>query len=349
MRSWTDSNADAASYLRLGAQKPYYWGQYNADSVWQVDPVPQLATTRLLAYGVLVHVKLSAITEGLTTAGGKDISACLRFGSHLTQAATLIEQVVGTTVVDVTLQALLGVLARTQVSAPLMEVLQIEVREHVPPFKEQAFSIEGEKLKHIEAVDRLFQNTMPESKLKADEQVAFAVTHNIPSDEMEALDLRRGKTISDIDAAFSYASRFLSLSPYEIQMEGLSFWDEFHRLTHGNPLARAWMFNVPGIARIRAHSIAKREAAITILALLRYRYDNDGLPDELDELVSRGYISRLPIDLYSDHPLAYRRTEDSFILYSVGADFQDNNGRHSDKWGMEARGGDLVFWPVPNK
>jgi hypothetical protein len=41
----------------------------------------------------------------------------------------------------------------------------------------------------------------------------------------------------------------------------------------------------------------------------------------------------------------YKSTEKSFILYSLGADYDDDGGTPS-KWGEDEKGGDQVFWPV---
>ena len=38
------------------------------------------------------------------------------------------------------------------------------------------------------------------------------------------------------------------------------------------------------------------------------------------------YLSQVPEDPYGDGPLIYRRTEGEFILYSVGADGEDDGG-----------------------
>jgi hypothetical protein len=51
------------------------------------------------------------------------------------------------------------------------------------------------------------------------------------------------------------------------------------------------------------------------------------------------------MDPYSDGPLVYRRQGGDFILYSFGADFDDDGGVHS-RWGDSHQGGDQVFWPV---
>ena len=41
----------------------------------------------------------------------------------------------------------------------------------------------------------------------------------------------------------------------------------------------------------------------------------------------------------------YKRTDESFVLYSFGSDFDDDGGKPS-KWGHGDEGGDQVFWPV---
>jgi len=84
---------------------------------------------------------------------------------------------------------------------------------------------------------------------------------------------------------------------------------------------------------------------VTILALLRYKKDKASYPENLDGLMSAGYLKQLPVDLYSNKPLAYKRTDDDFTLYSFGADFDDDGGAPS-KWGEDTDGGDQLFWPV---
>ena len=95
------------------------------------------------------------------------------------------------------------------------------------------------------------------------------------------------------------------------------------------------------------------EATVTILALQRYKADKDSYPDDLQELVTAGYLGQLPDDVYSGKPLVYRKTADSFILYSFGENFKDDGGKprtySNDRprlWGHDEEDGDAVFWPV---
>ena len=67
-------------------------------------------------------------------------------------------------------------------------------------------------------------------------------------------------------------------------------------------------------------------------------------------LVAAGYMKELPIDTYSDKPLVYKKTEDDFILYSVGHNFIDDGGvpgtGRDGKVRSWAANGDEIFWPV---
>ena len=92
---------------------------------------------------------------------------------------------------------------------------------------------------------------------------------------------------------------------------------------------------------------ALHEALVTIIALQRWKLEKHTYPEMLQELVTEGSIGQLAGDPYSDGILKYQRKGDNFILYSVGADFDDDGGveNHKDPWGREETGGDRVFWP----
>lgn len=92
---------------------------------------------------------------------------------------------------------------------------------------------------------------------------------------------------------------------------------------------------------------------MSVLAILRYQKEKGTYPADLEALVEQGYLSQPPMDPWSDKPLAYRKTEDGFILYSVGFNFEDDGGEVSrdykgrvSRWGTE-EAGDAVLWPMP--
>jgi hypothetical protein len=94
-------------------------------------------------------------------------------------------------------------------------------------------------------------------------------------------------------------------------------------------------------------------AMITTLAILRYKSQKDQYPGHLDELVSEGFLRKLPPDPYGPGPLSYDRTPEGFLLYSWGENLRDDGGRQGVGQDGQARlwrdNGDWVFWPVPRK
>jgi hypothetical protein len=76
---------------------------------------------------------------------------------------------------------------------------------------------------------------------------------------------------------------------------------------------------------------SKTEALIAVLAILRFKIDNERLPVSLEELADTGYIKSLPMDPYSNGPLVYKTDKNTFTLYSVGDDFVDDGGSNEPR------------------
>lgn len=67
-------------------------------------------------------------------------------------------------------------------------------------------------------------------------------------------------------------------------------------------------------------------------ALERFRIANSRYPERLDELVPQ-FIEKLPHDPCDGQPFRYRVTPDGYLLYSIGADFNDAGGKVDDaRW-----------------
>jgi hypothetical protein len=86
-----------------------------------------------------------------------------------------------------------------------------------------------------------------------------------------------------------------------------------------------------------------RRNLIVAAALGVYRADTGHYPSRLDELAPK-YLPDVPRDLFSEKPLVYRPTEDGYLLYSVGVNGIDEDGRWTDD---DPKGDDLrVRMPV---
>jgi hypothetical protein len=75
------------------------------------------------------------------------------------------------------------------------------------------------------------------------------------------------------------------------------------------------------------------------LALAIYQREQGRYPERLEELTPR-YLPTLPNDLFSGQALMYRRTDKGYVLYSVGVNGQDDQGRSDED---DPKGDDLVI------
>ncbi len=350
LEQWVRSNTEALAQLTLGTQKPYYWAQCQASTTmdWFDAAAKHVKEDVFLGRALIFRAMLDSM-NGDPARGTQKLLACRRLGLHLTGTPSLLEYVVGMMILDHTAHAASLIIAKTDADQSAMESLRSALSKELSENRLAVFDfLEGERIRMLELVQRAFVETRDDSRLKHDEEIELALAQKLTWDQMEALDLRRGKTIQDIEAGVVYCRRFLLMSPWERKAKGLAFREDHARLTRENPLVRAFTFDGVGVARGRDKYAANVNALITTLGLMRYKKERGALPVDLEELVSKGYLSALPIDPYSGKPFVYKQTGDDFMLYSLGEDFDDDGGKHSD-WGRGEQGGDYVFWPVQAK
>lgn len=83
-----------------------------------------------------------------------------------------------------------------------------------------------------------------------------------------------------------------------------------------------------------------REAMIQLgFAIAAYRADHSKYPETLEVLVPKD-IPTLPIDLFVDRPLKYRRDDSGYCLYSVGKDGIDHKNQSINS---SSKGDDLIL------
>lgn len=83
-----------------------------------------------------------------------------------------------------------------------------------------------------------------------------------------------------------------------------------------------------------AHALLEllRRMVPTVYALAAYRAEHGEYPESLDALTP-DLLDAVPIDPFDDQPLRYRKTENGYVLYSVGANMTDDG----DGLAMETR------------
>lgn len=80
---------------------------------------------------------------------------------------------------------------------------------------------------------------------------------------------------------------------------------------------------------------ARRRAALTAIAIEQFRLAHNGrLPEQLKALVT-GYLTSIPEDPFDGKSLRFKSLAAGFVVYSVGADREDNLGKEYTKGGRE--------------
>lgn len=94
---------------------------------------------------------------------------------------------------------------------------------------------------------------------------------------------------------------------------------------------------------LEAKTLAYTRTARTALAVERWRLKHDGHPpDSLSELVPE-LLPSVPIDPFGDHPLRYKTNGLGYTIYSIGPDYEDNNGKEETANMKESDHYDIVF------
>jgi hypothetical protein len=160
------------------------------------------------------------------------------------------------------------------------------------------------------------------------------------------------QTLKSINELYDDYEKEASKTPVQRHAEKAQREKEFNELVSNNLFIGTLCPGLEKMVEINHRLPTDIRATLTIIAVLRYRQDKGQLHENLEQLVTAGYLKKLPIDPFSDKPFAYKKTGDNFLLYSIGSNFTDDGGEvaRDDKGKAKkyAGQGDWVFWPVQN-
>jgi len=92
-----------------------------------------------------------------------------------------------------------------------------------------------------------------------------------------------------------------------------------------------------------AKDVAYERAALTAIAIERYRLSHAGrLPENLSVLVPE-FLGSVPKDPFDDRDLRFKKLEHGYVVYSVGPDFTDDNGEPEPAEAQNPRHYDVIF------
>ena len=117
------------------------------------------------------------------------------------------------------------------------------------------------------------------------------------------------------------------------RLAGRAFQKELSRHA-AEMLGRVVLPSVSRLSELKNRTVMRFELMKLAWALAAFRAEKGSYPAELDELEG-DYLPEIPQDIFSGRPLVYQRTEDSYLLYSVGIDGDDDGGVGGGKQGAD--------------
>ena len=369
---WTLDNEAAWREFVAGTQKSYCYLSFAYDPnkkhemLWDIA-MPPFSKLRALVWVGIWRLRID-LEQGRIQQSIEDYLAIARAGSHWQGDGTLIEQLVGLGIGRLAHEEIFHILATQRLSAAELEYLQHQLLRLYP----QGFppiDLEGERLAFLDVVQHSFTDGGPGGghliprrkeflidmyedivEITDDVPVGKRFLGNAALTSMCLLHARRDETVAMGERIYSQQAKIVRMSPYERHAGNLRSGDDILSSVHKYRYFLLY-YLIPAAERASELVYQRKvlhESTVAILALKRWRLEKNEYPAGLDDLVSAGFLKELPMDPYSDKPLVYKKTDDNFILYSLGCDFKDDGGKIVEKrgdvqkWGSHDDG-DAVF------
>ena len=367
IEKWLNDNEEILELVIAGAKKPYHWQTYGGrgDTTEMMSIfMPKLSGFRKLARALLWRARLRA-EQGRFEDAFVDMKSCYRLGQHIRGDKTLIEQLVGIAIEAMSVRTVREIVGEYEIDSAILADLQRDF-EQIIDDENFAISFEAEKLCMYDEIQRCFTSDrfgkghlyLPRFRRISDlgsgyveegvEPFIFDLVYSVPFLFGHP---NKEETLKSVNALYDYFEQLSLKTAVQRHTESDAIDDKFNELLGGNIFLGTLTPALGRVIEIGTRVPIEVRATLTMIAIFRYNRDTGQFPQNLNQLVTAGYLKQLPIDSYSDKPLVYKKTEDNFILYSFGPDFKDDDGVSAKDSKGRARpwrdNGDTVFWPVP--
>ncbi len=360
IHEWLRANKAALAAVEKATDEAKYFEPIKAESNRLFDALPFEAMASLSNLS-----KLAAIHANAEALGGRWEDAWAwnerlrRIANHLYQQSFLIQQLAGMKVEAGATQQALHFLEQASPQHPgrMVRAIAQQAEHHCPDevidFAENLYALDTIELFYAWAADPSKHAKFGETA-EAMVGPAFDLLH-APSQK------RPFDTVDGLRAA-------LSKSSVEQAWECQLALNKLDAEWHAKPFPEAWkeveafrqavqkqastepvqllcnsMFDPDHYRYMRALTTANRNALTSVIGVKSYQERWGRLPRKLENACPEP-LGHDPTDPFSGEPLRYRASDDgqSFVVYSVGPDQDDDGGKHS---GFKKGDGDFVLWP----
>lgn len=353
--AYIKSNKNALDLIEKGAIKPYYWVEYKVQNERMPLLPKDINKVRDYVSALCMRAMLRT-AKGQYGEGFDDLETCYKLSRHLEANKEMICRLAGYGARGAVFQTTRMVLAHEKIDSPLLGDIQRRFEEFVED-DVVGFDFTAEKFLAKDYIQCIFTDDghgnghvarcMLTNYVFSDRKINSMIgwlTFDTKSNIKRWRKLKRRKTIAQVDQYYDFCEKICSWEPWQYRNTS-ALRMSLETLQIRNPLIKALSPRIELLVNMAGKARIDRDATIVILAILRYKEDTKQLPDTLSDLISAGYLKVVPSDPFQSGLITYRQMDNDFLLYSFGADFDDDRGTPS-KWGEGKEGGDQVFWPV---
>jgi len=347
LADWLKRNQRQLDLLVEAAERPRWYSPSFAmlrGERWAVSQVLDFKETQAArsAYYGLGRRTMAHLGNGDLEAAWRDTRAILLLARHLAQDGLIVSELTAMAIRGAAEENLHHLLTHPDLTQQLARQIHADLQA-MPPIPVFAVALgRGDRymdletlLQHAESAGRtlgLSQGFTIDmlSHLSVDLNIALPIVN-------EVTDLR-------VSAAEKLTARQREQAMLKVKerMDELARYQGFGQLLLGvgNRSVRSCIMSAElstmtddlfvGLMELQDRSYTELALIRLAAALAVYRSENGQYPATLDALFP-DHLDEIPVDFFQEKPFVYQRTDDGFLLYSLGANGRDDGGSHAQR------------------
>jgi hypothetical protein len=371
VEKWLVDNEDFLKLIIEGSKRPYCWFTYQIsdyakehgkDNDLNEAFTPHLSEFMEFKY-IFRFIAILKSEKGQFKDALDDIKTFYHLGRHFKGGGSIMEQLIGFNLESASTETIRYILDRYRFDSKLLADFQNDLEKMIAD-DNFVFSLKTDMLFALDGIQRCFVGGffsmghiyLPRLMQIIPDLVAYDDfgCHLHGYDELIYIIIahpNKKQTLKSLNKTLDYLEKAALKTPAQIRKEQINMTADTLRMIKNNFFLR---IITPSGNQLFYRSYVNRidvEATLTILAIIRYKQDKGRCPENLEQLVTEGYLKQIPIDPFSDKPLVYKQKDGDFILYSYGRNCVDDGGQGETNKGTSKRilwkeNGDAVFWPM---
>jgi hypothetical protein len=350
---WLKRNEKALALTVQASKRPQYFHPLVSESPRQElgrmigSLQPNVAKSRELAAALACRA-MARVADDDFDGAWQDLLACQQLGRLMTRCATTIESLTGIAIISIATNAQVVLLGQRQHSAKQIHAWRADLRKLLPlsPISDKLDL--GDRFAALDGFVNAANLGAP--RLHVVNGRARAAPPNASIlDRLFTWSIDFDQAFRNLNRhydEFAAAARLPNRTARKAELSRLNDEIELRVATKGS-IESAYIGKVERGEKIgnilislmiptlqKLHDTMDRveqtQANLQVaFALAAYRADTGRYPVRLDDLAPK-YLPTIPGDLFSGKPLIYRPTENGYLLYSVGVNGIDEDGRWMD-------------------